>query len=811
MENSKKIKLFLLGDLLFFALCCFGIYFISVKASLPFDVISYQDQFKIINGAAYKIPDNSELLSIENYLIDSREQIEFLLDGKNIRDTITVTYSSQEVRGAVKIQLTNFYNPFYIISAALTGLVFFVLGIFVLIKCRANKVAALFHWIAISVAGIIMLSWGKYADTFFEAGYLTRILFHLVYLMAPAMFIHFALIFPSDKYVRRKNFILSVYVLSLLLSVLVNIFFIYAAFNPTINNISSYLAGFNFLRIFIISCVLMSVGIFIHSYFSEKGSTEKKKLKWILLGFILGPISFILFWVIPQLITSHGLVPEEIIILLNNAVPVTFAIAIVKYHLLDIDYILNRSMVYSILIFILVIIYTGLILSFVAVFNISENTSTSVLSALTVAFMFLPIKQRVQKFVDKKFFRINYDYKQAANKFLSSVKNYNDIRSLENLLVEEIDNIIPVERIGFFEGSKNEKSIKMTAENNLSGIIKRSIYVNPQKIENISSVISACPDKIEREVDASFSTADILKRYGLCLLIPVISGRFNFYGFLALGKKRSDLRFSVEDIELLKSISIAAASTIERIKLQEQLIKERLAAEKLEELNKQKSLYVSSISHDLRMPLTSIKLFTELILENDKTLNDKVKNQLNIIEGETDRLTRLVNNILDVSRIEKGTKEYHFRKINVNSILRKLLALHEKHIQDEGFYLVCKYGEINESILGDEDALMQAIENILNNSIRYSDKTKSIYIQTFRKDDHACITMKDKGIGIQENNLKKIFDPYFRHKNDKEGIGLGLYIVKHIIDSHDGLIDIDSKIGAGTAITFKFPIIQLNK
>ncbi len=807
MENSKKIKLFLLGDLLFFALCCFGIYFISVKASLPFDVISYQDQLKIINGAAYKIPDNSELLSIENYLIDSREQIEFLLDGKNISDAITVTYSSQEVRGAVKIPLTNFYNPFYIISAALTGLVFFILGIFVLIKCRANKVAALFHWIAVSVAGIIMLSWGKYADTFFEAGYLTRILFHLAYLMAPAMFIHFALIFPSDKSFNRKNLILSVYILSFLLSVLVNVFFINAVINPTLNNISSYLANFNFLRIFIIICVFTSVSIFIHSYFSEKGSTERKKLKWILFGFIVGPISFIVFWVIPQLITSHGLVPEEIIILLNNAVPVTFAIAIVKYHLMDIDYILNRSMVYSILIFILVIIYIGLILSFVAVFNISENTSTSVLSALTVAFMFLPVKQRVQKFVDKKFFRVNYNYKIAVNQFISALKEFNNVESLSAFLVKEIDKLIPVESIGVFKYRHTKKILKLLSAKNL--VLKSEIKISIEKFKDLTEDVVALIEKTEREANVIWNYQNILFRYNLAVVVPIFESESKFFGLLLLGNKLSGYRFTSEDIELLKSIASTAGSTISRINLQGQLITERLAAEKLEELNEKKSLYVSSVSHDLRVPLTSIKLFTELILEDKEVLNDKIKKHLNVIEGETDRLTRLISNILDVGKIEKGTKEYHLRKIHLNAVIEDLLSVLGKQISDEGFYLVTDLGKFANHIFADEDAIKQVLENIIINSMRYSKDNKSIHIRTFCEDSLVCVKVEDKGIGISEESLQKIFDPFFRDKDDNKGIGLGLYIVKHIMDSHNGLIDIKSKPGEGTSITLKFPLTQL--
>ena len=125
----------------------------------------------------------------------------------------------------------------------------------------------------------------------------------------------------------------------------------------------------------------------------------------------------------------------------------------------------------------------------------------------------------------------------------------------------------------------------------------------------------------------------------------------------------------------LKDIGINAGSTIERIKLQEQLIRKKIEIEKLEELNQHKSLFVSNVSHELKTPLTAIKIFAEMLLGNERGLSNKSKGHLEIIEGETDRLTRLINNVLDFSKIEKGVKNYSFRKIYFNKIVKGVIEL----------------------------------------------------------------------------------------------------------------------------------------
>jgi signal transduction histidine kinase len=297
--------------------------------------------------------------------------------------------------------------------------------------------------------------------------------------------------------------------------------------------------------------------------------------------------------------------------------------------------------------------------------------------------------------------------------------------------------------------------------------------------------------------------------------VPIKSVNDELFGFIILGNKKSGSRFTMEDVDLLKDIGINAGSTIERISLQEQLIREKLESERLEELNKQKSMFVSSVSHELKTPLTSIKIFAEMLQKKEKELSEKSKGHLEIIEGETDRLTRLINNVLDFSKIEKGVKEYSFREVHFNKIVKNVIELMQYTLKMKGFNLNTEIDDFNDLIYGDADAITEAVENLISNAIRFSTNKKEIVISTFYENNFVCVRVKDNGIGIDPSDINKIFDPFFRSTTaiikKIEGTGLGLPIVKHIVEEHKGKILIDSIPGKGSVFTLCFPIISNNE
>jgi two-component system phosphate regulon sensor histidine kinase PhoR len=193
-------------------------------------------------------------------------------------------------------------------------------------------------------------------------------------------------------------------------------------------------------------------------------------------------------------------------------------------------------------------------------------------------------------------------------------------------------------------------------------------------------------------------------------------------------------------------------------------------------------------------------------MEEEKNISDKTLRNLKIINGESDRLTRMINNVLDFSKIEKGIKNYSFRKISLNEVVEKVLSIMQYIFSINRFNVHKEIGVFNDCINGDEDALVEALENVITNSIKYSSNRKEILIKTYQKGDYACIMISDKGKGINQEELEKIFEPYVRSDTATEGTGLGLSIVKNIVDAHSGNIEIYSQQDKGTDFEIFLPL-----
>jgi signal transduction histidine kinase len=817
IEAGAKLKFILFIDALLFLLCLIGLISISQKAQLPFEITA-QDSFlsiQIQNSNTYGLKTGDKLISVDGFNVKLVDKTEFITDRKNIGEKISITVQTNSGIKNLSVVLTNYYSAFYVTSTSIVALFFFVIALFVVLKKSEMKASYIFHWASISMSIMLCLTWSNLNTFGFVSKYFFRTVLHISYTLTPALFVHFSLIFPRDNTYKWQKLLKTNYLIAFVLVVLNSYAFFYALSVLTDNSINNYLYVFNIIRIYLIISVIISILFFILALIKETGKVERKQLKWLLFGFIIGPLSFVILWVLPILLSGEALIPEEIVMILICAIPVTFAIAIIKYHLLDIDEVLNRSIVYGIVISILLILYSVTIGIFISSSHIFDKSIISAAAAVILALLFQPIKSKVQKFVDKKFFRIQYNFRKELNRFTAQIKNYNDVYSLSEYLIKEINTLIPVDKIAFGELDTQTGKLFIRAQINFDQIANKILRIKPETLERKWFQVAAVKNKVEGDANISTIFQNTLVRWKINLVVPIKSVNDELFGFIILGNKKSGSRFTVEDVDLLKDIGINTGTTIERIKLQEQLILEKLAAEKLEELNQQKSMFVSTVSHDLKTPLTSIKIFAEMLLENEKYLSEKSKNHLEIIEGETDRLTRLINNVLDFSKIEKGVKDYSFREVHFNKIVKSVIELMQYTLKMKGFILATDLGDFNDLICGDADAITEAIENIISNAIRFSNDSKEISIATYYKDNFACVDVKDYGIGIDSADFQKIYDPFFRSEDAKlkkiEGTGLGLPIVKHIVDEHKGKILIESTKGIGSTFTLCFPVLTNNK
>ncbi|MEE9451122.1 MAG: HAMP domain-containing sensor histidine kinase, partial [Ignavibacteriaceae bacterium] len=325
----------------------------------------------------------------------------------------------------------------------------------------------------------------------------------------------------------------------------------------------------------------------------------------------------------------------------------------------------------------------------------------------------------------------------------------------------------------------------------------------------------ALDDMVERDAGAESADISVFKRWGMALAFPVKSPSGLVHGFIILGKKKSDARYFKEDIDLLNSVSSTAALTIDRIRLQEELIIERLEAERLAELNKMKTKFASAVTHELKTPLTGIKNMSELLQLKGEYQSNESQEYLKIIDGESDKLERLINNILGFTKIEEGIQSYKKTLIEFNQLVRNALKIMKYQFKMKEIDLVKNISNEEYIIEADGGAVEEAMINLLSNSIKYSEKNSTVTVSTFTRNRYVCIKIEDKGYGISETELDDIFKPFYRTKDTNmvkiEGTGLGLAIVKDILDAHRGKIVVESTIGKGSSFTLQFPNESSNK
>jgi signal transduction histidine kinase len=228
-------------------------------------------------------------------------------------------------------------------------------------------------------------------------------------------------------------------------------------------------------------------------------------------------------------------------------------------------------------------------------------------------------------------------------------------------------------------------------------------------------------------------------------------------------------------------------------------------------LSAMKNEFVSNVSHELRTPLSSIRVFGEFMRRGRVEEFEKVREYGSYIETESRRLTQLINNILDFSRIESGRKVYTFEDADLEEILAGTLGTFTVRLRDKGFD-VSYHGpdEPLPEVEVDANAIDRAVANLLDNAVKYSDGDRAIQVSLDRSDDEAVISVTDHGIGIPRDEQEKIFERFHRVStglvHDVRGSGLGLSLVRHIAEAHGGSVTVESEVGKGSTFTIHLPL-----
>ena len=281
-------------------------------------------------------------------------------------------------------------------------------------------------------------------------------------------------------------------------------------------------------------------------------------------------------------------------------------------------------------------------------------------------------------------------------------------------------------------------------------------------------------------------------------------------GEIALFDKKRGF-FTAADEKLIRAVARQAGVALENSKRIEGLIQqneslERLNAE-LRTIDQMKSDFVSNVSHELRTPLASIKGFAATIADDAEMPREVIQEFVGIINDESDKLIRIINDLLDVSKLMSGHMEYTLTETPLERVVEDVVKL--LRIQASAKAIELKLDMINPAMVTvDPTRLSQVFTNLIGNAVKFTDDG-SITVTQWVSDGEAHVSVSDTGIGIKQEQLPYVFEKFYRVENvvhTKEGTGLGLALVRGIIDYHGGRVDVQSREGVGSIFTVHLPM-----
>ncbi len=310
--------------------------------------------------------------------------------------------------------------------------------------------------------------------------------------------------------------------------------------------------------------------------------------------------------------------------------------------------------------------------------------------------------------------------------------------------------------------------------------------------------------------------------------VPIPLGEKNI-GVLSVQSTVHENRFDENDLRLLTTIASSVGVALNNATLFEDVRKSKLEAEAAskaaEKANEAKSAFLSTVSHELRTPLTSVLGFAKIIRKRleerifpafektdpktEKTIN-QISENLKVVISEGERLTHLINDVLDLAKIEAGKMEWNQEVISMPEVAERAIAASSALFDQKSLKLIRQIDNRLPEITGDKDKLIQVIINLISNAVKFTDKG-SVTCKVFKEKDEIIVSISDTGIGIAPEDFAAVFEQFKQVGGDTltdkpKGTGLGLPICKEIVEHHGGRLWVDSTLGEGSTFSFALPV-----
>jgi signal transduction histidine kinase len=488
--------------------------------------------------------------------------------------------------------------------------------------------------------------------------------------------------------------------------------------------------------------------------------------------------------------------------------------AIIRHRLLEVRVIVARSALYALLVLLVAGLYTfGIFFISQYFFKLNLNTQQVIsyaILALFVAFTFVPLRNFIEKSTNRIFYKGRYDQHELVYQLTKIIAS---TITLEDVTLKTLYKLLLTLRIshGAFVIYSGRKFKTFSLGHNFYEDKKRGI----DALYNLKRLTVFDEEKTGR-------TKEIMHTLDVSIAVPLFE-RGKKIGMLLLGEKKTGQIYSNRDIGILQifgpaiSVAIQNAQAYEEIKnFNSRLKKEvqhatkslRDANIKLRELGKQKDEFMAIASHELKTPVTSIKLYTQLLHHKFVKARDiKSAESVTKMDMQVNKLVSLINDLLDATKIEEGKIKFNLELCDLNVIAKEVIEEMQLTTKHKIEMIPGKIGEVN----ADQNRISQVLVNFISNAIKYSPDANRVIVKTTGDKNNATVSVTDFGMGLTPEEQKKVFERFNRAGQEGPGglpgLGLGLYISREIVRRHKGKIWVESKKRKGSTFYFSLPVL----
>lgn len=695
------------------------------------------------------------------------------------------------------------------------------LGLLVFIRTPKAARSRIFLLLTINMALWIVSNF----FTDYAPGYQIRLISAHVNYLSPFLLLVFFYLFCSNFFnlgkLRRKEFWPFVVIIAIgsLLSIS----------NLVVAGIDLGVDGTNIVQGPLYTSFLLSLPIFFIGGYTQlvrlksrhkSRPVDRKQINFVLFGVSLSFIlAFIFNAVLPSVLNDYASAkygPSATLIIAGS-----MAYAIVRHRLFDIRAVVARSVTY-----VLSIAFIGLIYGFTAFQIITPFIrNTSVLTqqigytvlAIVLAFTFQPIRRFFERVSNKLFYKDRYDSQVLITEIGQIVASEIDLDIMTKKVLKELSEKIKISRAEIVIFGENQLFYENDVFKKDGQTISESDLLKLGRVMKVADELSSGEKK------------ELMQSYGITVSLALRTTE-KFLGYLLLAEKKSGDIYNTEDLNTLKTIanelSVAVQNSLSYKEIQQfsetlagrvrqRTAQLRHANDQLKELDKAKDEFISMASHQLRTPLTTIKGYVSMLDEGDfGKLTHEQKKYIKQALDASNRMARLIDDLLNISRMEAGKFYIDAEKIDLNIVvpqeLEQVKVLAESKNVD--LHYVAPKKPIPKMNL-DDNKTRQVIMNLADNAVHYSAPPKGggkVEVRLEHDGDDMVYVVRDNGIGVPKDQQGKLFTKMFRARNAQEvrpdGTGLGLYMVKRVVEDQGGRIIFESTPGKGSVFGFRIPI-----